>query len=383
MKLYMPTKVYNEKGCVRQHSQELAALGTKALLVTGKHSSRVNGSLQDVEDALNREQVSYVIFDGIEENPSVETVMRATALGLSEKVDFVIGIGGGSPMDASKAIALMIANPEKKADFLYETDAVVKQTANKALPVAAVPTTAGTGSEVTPYAILTRVVMPKIELTATTALETSTEVKAGELVKQSISHHIFPELALVDSAYLQTASKTGCINTAVDTLAHLVESHLNTNATPYSRVYSEMGLRTFAKVKDALASYEIGEAQRELLMQACTLGGMAISHTGTSLPHGLSYRVTCELGTPHGKAVGMFLPGFLRCYGDQEEAMRVLTLLGFGSHQSFEAYIYSLIGEEKISRELWERTMNDLLSNPAKLKNYPFQMDREKLNGLR
>ena len=158
MKLYMPTKVYNEKGCVRQHSQELAELGTKALLVTGKHSSRVNGSLQDVEDALNREQVPYVIFDGIEENPSVETVMRATALGLSEKVDFVIGIGGGSPMDASKAIALMIANPEKKADFLYETDAAVKQAANKALTVAAVPTTAGTGSEVTPYAILTRIV---------------------------------------------------------------------------------------------------------------------------------------------------------------------------------------------------------------------------------
>lgn len=81
--------------------------------------------------------------------------------GLSEKVDFVIGIGGGSPMDASKAIALMIANPEKKADFLYETDAAVKQAANKALTVAAVPTTAGTGSEVTPYAILTRIVMPK------------------------------------------------------------------------------------------------------------------------------------------------------------------------------------------------------------------------------
>ena len=107
--------------------------------------------------------------------------------------------------------------------------------------------------------------MPKIELTTAAASETSTEAKAGELVKQSISHHIFPELALVDSTYLQTASKTGCINTAVDTLAHLVESHLNTNATPYSRVYSEMGLRTFAKVKDALASYEIGEAQRELL----------------------------------------------------------------------------------------------------------------------
>ena len=184
MKLYMPTKVYNEKGCVRQHSQELAELGTKALLVTGKHSSRVNGSLQDVEDALNREQVPYVVFDGIEENPSVETVMRATALGLSEKVDFVIGIGGGSPMDASKAIALMIANPEKKADFLYETDAAVKQAANKALMVAAVPTTAGTGSEVTPYAILTRIVMPKIELTTAAASEPSTEAKAGKTEHQ-------------------------------------------------------------------------------------------------------------------------------------------------------------------------------------------------------
>ena len=188
MKLYMPTKVYNEKGCVRQHSQELAELGTKALLVTGKHSSRVNGSLQDVEDALNREQVPYVVFDGIEENPSVETVMRATALGLSEKVDFVIGIGGGSPMDASKAIALMIANPEKKADFLYETDAAVKQAANKALMVAAVPTTAGTGSEVTPYAILTN--------------------HEKQTKKSIASPCLFPTYALLDAKYTKNLGKT-------------------------------------------------------------------------------------------------------------------------------------------------------------------------------
>ena len=351
--------------------------GSHAMLISGP-TLRKMGVVDKAADYLKDAGMAVDIFTDVEANPSVTTVEKATEAYKDSGADFIVALGGGSPMDVAKAVGVTA----KYGGSITEYEGAHK-VPGKIVPLIAIPTTAGTGSEVTPYAILTRIVMPKIELTTAAASETSTEAKAGELVKQSISHHIFPELALVDSTYLQTASKTGCINTAVDTLAHLVESHLNTNATPYSRVYSEMGLRTFAKVKDALASYEIGEAQRELLMQACTLGGMAISHTGTSLPHGLSYRVTCELGTPHGKAVGMFLPGFLRCYGDQEEAMRVLTLLGFGSHQSFEAYIYSLIGEEKISRELWERTMNDLLSNPAKLKNYPFQMDREKLNGLR
>ena len=110
MKLYMPTKVYSEKNCVENHSRELAALGTKAMVVTGKHSSRINGSLEDVTGALERERVPYVVFDDIEENPSVETVMRARALGIKEGADFVIGVGGGSPMDASKAIALMMTS---------------------------------------------------------------------------------------------------------------------------------------------------------------------------------------------------------------------------------------------------------------------------------
>ena len=171
----------------------------------------------------------------------------------------------------------------------------------------------------------------------------------------------------MDVTYLQTASRTGCINTAVDTLAHLIESHLNTNSTEYSRIYSEMGLRTWAKIKDKLLRFEIGEEERQALMRACTLGGMAIAHTGTSLP----------------QAVGIFLPGFIRNYGNQEEAMKVLYLLDFGGEQTFCEYIRQLLGEVAISEELWERTMDEVLANPAKLKNYPFMLDREKLQGYR
>lgn len=383
MLLYMPTKVYQEKKCVENHSRELAALGSSALIVTGKHSSRINGSLDDVKNALERERIPYTVFDEVEENPSVETVKKAVSLGLSAGADFVIGIGGGSPMDAAKAAALLIANPGRDTDFLYQKDRP-ESSVNPAVPVAEVPTTAGTGSEVTPYAILTKNVLPEIVLTTAPGADARHDFPHLERkTKQSISHHIFPALALVDISYLQTASRNNCVNTAVDTLAHLIESHLNANTTDYSRFCSEMGLRTWAKVKDRLLRYEIGEEERRLLMNACTLGGMAIAHTGTSLPHGLSYPVTCEMGLPHGKAVGIFLPGFLRGYGDREEAMRVLSLLEFGSEQSFSEYIRALLGEVSIPDELWERDVNELLENPRKLKNYPFQLDHDRLWAMR
>lgn len=118
------------------------------MIITGKHSSRSNGSLR-CDRSPEKENISYIIFDDIEENPSVETVMKARELGIREQVDFVIGIGGGSPLDASKAIALMIANPDVTEEVLYQSNPLPY------LPVVCIPTTCGTGSEVTPYAILT------------------------------------------------------------------------------------------------------------------------------------------------------------------------------------------------------------------------------------
>lgn len=194
MDFYMPTKVHFEKGCIKKHGKELTSLGTKALIVTGRHSSKKNGSLNDVTSTLAAEGVFYVIFDEVEENPSVETVMKAASLGIEEHVDFVIGVGGGSPMDAAKAIAVMIANPNESDALLYEAKNV------PILPVVAIPTTAGTGSETTPWAVITR-----------HDLQT----------KQSISHKVFPTLALVDYTYLAFASREILVCTAIDALAHL------------------------------------------------------------------------------------------------------------------------------------------------------------------
>ncbi len=354
MRYYIPTEVFFEKDCVRNHGAELARYGKKCLIVTGRNSSRRNGALQDVADTLKQEGIQYEIFDQIEENPSIETVMEARKNGLSAQAEFVVGIGGGSPLDAAKAIALMIANPEADESVLY------RKTELSALPVVAVPTTAGTGSEATPYSILTI---------------------HREQTKRSIAHKIFPALALTDAKYLAFAPQNVIVNTAIDTLAHLIESNLNANANAYNRIFSEQGMILWAKTKDCLMSGELTEVDYENLMIASTIGGMAISHTSTSLPHGLSYMLTYHFGTPHGKAVGVFLPGYVRlCAGEvPEETRRVLSLLEFTDPDAFEDWIMKLLGKVLIPADMWEQNVELILQNPAKLANVPCAVGKDEI----
>lgn len=343
MQLYMPTKVYSEENCVVKHGEELRRLGTKAMIVTGRSSAKKTGALQNVMQALG--DVPYILLDGIEENPSVETVMEARKIAIAEKADFFIGIGGGSPMDASKAIAMMAKNPAETETVLYTAKTLAHY------PVVCVPTTCGTGSEVTPYAILTR---------------------HAHKTKKSINHKIFPALALLDARYLKTMSRTGMVNTCVDALAHLLESYLNTNTSDLNRIYSREGLHIWARFKDRLLEDKLEDADYVDMLHASMVGGMAIAHTGTSLPHGMSYPVTYTLGIPHGRAVGMFLGGFLEGYDNQAEATEAVHILGFATIAEFHTFLTQLLGVVEVPTELLKSGAGMLLADPGKLKNYPF-----------
>lgn len=353
---YLPTKIYEEKNCVAIHGEELAELGHHALLVTGRSSARLCGALKDVEKALDAHGVAHTLFDGVEANPSVETVMKACAVGLACGADFVIGIGGGSPMDAAKAIALMMAHPHDGADLLYRVVPGIQ-----ALPVVAVPTTCGTGSEATGAAVLTL---------------------HSKRTKSGMSNKIFPTLSLVDEAYLAFAPRSVVRATAMDALGHLIESYLNSKATEYSRMFVAQGLKLWSRSKEVLlGSGELSAAERRDLMNASTLAGMAIAHTGTSLPHGLSYRVTYELGIPHGKAIGYFLAGYLR-EAQREDREYLLTLAGFHSLDDFEEFYACLCGGDAPRRDCLEQSMEEVLANPARLKSAPFPVDRQVLQRI-
>ncbi len=357
MKFYMPTKLYQEKDAVIHHGAELASYGKKALIVTGRQSSKHNGSLEDVMKILKQYMIEYCIYDQTPENPDLAAVMDAAEIGRKQGTDFVIGLGGGSAMDAAKAIALMILNRDSSEEVLYQPIKL------RALPVIAIPTTCGTGSEVTPYAILTR---------------------TDKQTKQSISHRIFPSLALVDAKYLATAPSSVLCNTAIDALGHLIESYFNASATEYSRMLTVQGLDVWGGCRDILLGMEPVEADYEQMMLASSLAGMAISHTGTSLPHGLSYYLTCHKDIPHGRAVGYFLPGYLKLFADSSdvEVTMLLRMAGFGSLEQFSGFIRECLGKLEISDGERETMLDEIMASERKLAAVPFKLARENVAGM-
>ncbi|MGN1116339.1 MAG: iron-containing alcohol dehydrogenase, partial [Candidatus Ornithomonoglobus sp.] len=151
---HMPTKITVGTNAVKENTADLI-LGTRAMIVTGKSSGKKSGALDDVTDALTQNNIPYLIYDKIENNPTIESTAEGGAAARGFGADFLIGIGGGSPLDAAKAIAVYAVNePKDGSDFeLY--DIFNGSYKNKPLPMAGIPTTAGTGSEATPYSILT------------------------------------------------------------------------------------------------------------------------------------------------------------------------------------------------------------------------------------
>lgn len=354
MNLYMPVRVFCQERCVHSHGRELRALGKKAMIVTGRNSARVCGALDDILEALG--DTPSILFDRVEENPSTETVMEARNLAISQGADFFIGIGGGSPMDAAKAIAMMAANPGDDASVFYAPGEKAH------FPVVCVPTTCGTGSEVTPYAILTR---------------------HAQQTKKSISHRIWPALALLDPKYIRALPRHILVNTAVDALAHALESRLNTNANSLNRLYSREALLLWGQVRDRLLADRLEDGDYETLLLASMAAGCAISHTGTSLPHGLSYTLTYDLGIPHGRAAGVFLGGYVCAYGDPRAAEEAVSLLGFRQPQALKDYLAALLGPTQVPEETLRRAADVLLADPGKVKNYPFPTTRELLLSIK
>ncbi len=356
MKYYMPVRVYDEAQCVSKHKEEIASYGNKALIVTGRSSAEKCGALGDILSALKEYGKEYAVYNRIEENPSVETIMDASAYGIAEKADFVIGIGGGSPLDAAKAIAFMIYRNSDNPDDLYDASLPAD-----ALDVIAVPTTCGTGSEVTGVSVLT--------------------VHAKN-TKISIPHKIFPKLALIDGKYLMSAPHSMIVNTAVDAFAHMSESYLSKKADVYSQSAALTGMKLWAEVKDVLAEEREADAEDYAkLMRASTFGGIAIAQTGTSIPHALSYILTYDQKIPHGKAAGYFLGRFIS-FAKEEDQKAILKASGFASADELNAFLNQLFGEYTVPQETLQRAYDTVSANETRMHGSRVDMDKEKLRAV-
>ena len=349
MTYLMPTQVIEDDQVVLNHSHIFAQLGKKALIVTGRNSAKINGALKDVQSALKKEGISSVVYDQVTENPPFEQVVEGGQVGGG--CEFVIGIGGGSPLDVAKGIALLIKNPTiDPYELIYKTQS------SPALPLIAIPTTGGTGSETTPYAVFTD-----------HRLKTKT----------SMTQRVFPRIAFLDVKYYMHLPKAVRNSTCVDALTHSIESYMNTNASKYSDYIALESIRMWAGHKEALRQAKNDLEAMKAFMTASTLAGMAIAQTGTSIPHSMGYPLTYFHGLYHGAANAVFMASYLNQCSNKWKVAIIIETLGFETVQEFGQFIDQIIGPTRITDKEIDSYADLLMANERKLKNHPDPVTKE------
>lgn len=324
----MPTKVVMGVDCIKSNADLLAAMGSKALIVTGKHSAKSNGSLDDMTEVLKSNGQTFSVYDKIMSNPTIDCVYDGANFAKQEKIDFIIAIGGGSPMDAAKAINLLTCQDIPREELFLGSYG------SEILPMAFVPTTAGTGSEVTQYSILTN-----------DKAETKTSIATPLL---------FPTVAFLDAKYMMGLSLTTTINTAVDALSHSVEGMLSARASDVSDTLAARSISLLCSCFDALKTGALSLEIREVLLYASMLAGMVIANTGTTVVHAMGYSLTYFRDVDHGRANGLVLPAFLEFVQTKNKPLidKILATTGFASVTEFGNQITLLLGErEHLSKE--------------------------------
>lgn len=328
LQFLMPTRVISGPECVRKNSQIFSSLGKRALIVTGSRSAKENGSLSDLEAAFADAGVEWRLFDRVMSNPSIACAYEGAALAKSFGAEFIAAIGGGSPMDAGKAIALLACQD------IAEESLFSGNYGKQVLPMAFIPTTAGTGSEVTQYSILTSD-RAKTKLSIATPL-------------------LFPTVSFLDAKYTRSLSRVTTVNTAVDAFSHLFEGMLSIRANPLSDLMAREGMLRILACRDGLLSGDLTSEDRENLLYASMLGGMVIAQTGTTAVHAMGYSLTYFRHIDHGRANGLLLPSFFRFVEqkDSELAASVLAALSWDSSDRAGAFLVPLLGNrESISEE--------------------------------
>ena len=298
------------ENCILEQRNLFSSLGKKAFVVTGRNSARINGAYDDVVKALKANGQDLVLYDHVMANPADICICEAGKLAREKHCDFVIAIGGGSPMDAAKAAAVLAVNDISKEELFTLAF-------KSALPIVAVPTTAGTGSETTQYSVL-------VDTTETDGITPKTTGPA----KRSISSPLlFPQIAFLDAKYMKNLNRDITVNTTIDALTHAVEGMLTLRANYISDVLARESITMILDCMDDLLAFPQDPSsfpieKREKLLLASTTAGMVIAQSGTAAPHSMGYLFTLNWGTDHGRANGLLMKSFLLWCREKEITMQ-------------------------------------------------------------
>jgi alcohol dehydrogenase len=270
-------------GVLAQTAAEVKRLKAGRVLIVTDKGLVAAGIVSRLESVLTEAGISWTRFDEVEPDPRFEIAVRAVEAAKSEKAELVIGIGGGSPLDIAKVCAILATNT-KPVSELFGIDMVPEA----GLATILIPTTAGTGSEVTPIAILSD--------------------EHEKLKKGIVSPRLFPAVAILDPELTLGMPPGVTAATGLDALIHAVEAFTSKNANSISDVFARQAMRlVFGNIRKAYANGE-DLAARAGMLEGSLLAGMAFANAGVTAVHAFAYPIGAEFHIPHGIANSIMLP---------------------------------------------------------------------------
>lgn len=258
----------------------LKKMGNKAFIVTGRHVA-VSNMMKQLTALLDENGIGCVIFDGITGEPTDTMIENGVEMLKSSGCDFIIGIGGGSPLDSAKAIAAMAVNDGSIADYNG------KEITGEILPLAAIPTTAGTGSEATKFTVIT-----------------DSEKGIKMLLKGDV---LVPKLAIVDSSFTVGAPKSVTSATGLDALTHAVEAYTSRKAFSMTDTLAVSAVKRIMKYLPIAYKEPDNSLAREQMSIAALEAGICINNSSVTIVHGMSRPIGALFHVPHGMSNAMLL----------------------------------------------------------------------------
>jgi len=323
-RFHVPTRIIFERGGVRSLGGLLAEENVNSAVVITDRGVFSAGCLKGVFASLDEHRIVHETYDGVEQNPTERNVLEALEIIGSGSYDSIIAVGGGSSLDTGKAV-LALMKEDKPIRELYEG----VLTGKAPMPLVALPTTAGTGSEVTWSAVIT-----------------NEEVHVKETIR---GEYMYPKIALVDPELTLTLPKHITASTGMDALTHAIEAYICSRAHALSDALAmEASLLIFGHLRNAVRDGSNMSA-RSAMSIASTLAGMAFSISGLGMVHGMAEPLGGKLNVPHGIANSVLLPYCLNFNRDAVKGkLSVLArLLYLDGHRSDEQSSQALVDSVK------------------------------------
>lgn len=365
----LPVNLVFGRGVSGRTGKIAAEWGKKALIVTGRSSTKKSGLLDRTVALLKDAGVGSLVFDRVTSNPLTTVVAEGAALAKAEKCDVVVGLGGGSIMDAAKAIAFAVCNDGDINDYIFG-----RKTGGTALPVVLVPTTCGTGSEGNGFAVLTNP-------------ETNDK-------KSLRSNLIIAKVSVIDPELMMTIPKKMLASVGFDALAHNMEAYVSKRAQPLTDLMARHAIGLIARsLKRAWDDAGDLDAWDDLTL-ASTLGGMVIGVSSVGAPHGMEHPASGLRNIVHGMGLAALTPEIVRrssAYAPEKYG-EISRLLGGADASDCADRIERLLesvglkttlGEQGIRREDVDwMTENCLKVSAPTMKNHPVEFSKEEISNI-